>query len=888
MQQEKLKKIGLIGIVILCFSFFGALSSAWANCPSTDNHHSKIIDWYLASIADGYPVSMVANELLADDVTIADMTEDYILFGIGLESKPGRFLSEAVFADFLFGPGDIGSMDGVVSDSGIAAKFIQNVENQIRYRGEIIQAATLCQKTQDAQSVLPLMPVVLESKLQPPVLNSETEGKMAHGAISGYVSGPSGAELFNAEVRAYNSNGQSAGSTFTDEASGYYNLGNLAPGTYKIYFQSYSPSHASEFYDDKPVMEFADSVEVTGGNTTPGINAQLEIGGLITGLVSDASGIPLSGIRVYCYNKYQEMIMSVYTGTDGTYSIGWLREGIYKLRFYDYAGTYSVEWYNNKTNFCESNAISVTAGATTSGVNAALAAAGSISGKVAASSGAGIENLWVYVYDADDYYNYDRRESARTDAAGDYTITRLAPGSYKVRFSNYQNYMEEWYNNDSHYCGASELSLSQGQHRTGINATPDLGGSISGTIRDLAGNGYGNCYVSVYDSDGNYVLNAYTDSSGQYAAQGLKSGNYRLRATDRAGIYETIYYNNKQSLGEADEVSVTPGADASGIDIQFTSEIGGGEGSAISGYIYDANGMPVSYCPVRLLDTTTGNFVKYDRSNDATGAYQFTDVSSGSYKVYFEAHNSRQPNCISEWYDNKADEDTANTITITDSDVQSINATLDFGGTIQGWIKTPTGASLISGDVEIEENATGYQRSVNIDCGVYMIQGLPAGSYNFKVTPYSQHYYYDAASVSPISVTAGQIAEYNHTIESQPGGAITGRVTYYKDGKQIWPVSGNVYVYDESGSYTGNYYLDAYNCGRYNFNPKNALQPGNYFVKFRNYADGSEKWYNHKAAMDTADPVAVLTGQTTCGIDCVFGASGSSALPGVFMLLLDE
>ncbi|MDZ7832969.1 MAG: carboxypeptidase-like regulatory domain-containing protein [Desulfobacterales bacterium] len=831
---------------------------------------------------------MVANELLADDVTIADMTEDYILFGIGLESKPGRFLSEAVFADFLFGPGDTGSMDGVVSDSGIAARFIQNVENQIRYRGEIIQAANLCPETQETQSVIPLMPVVLESKLQPPALSSETEGIMEHGAISGYVSGPSGTELFNAEVRAYDSNGRSVGSTFTDEALGYYNLGNLAPDTYKIYFQSYSPSHASEFYNDKPVMKFADPVGVTGGNTTSGIDAQLELGGLITGLVSDASGIPLSGIRVYCYNKYQEMIMSVYTGTDGTYSIGWLREGTYKLRFYDYAGTYSVEWYDNKTNFCESNAISVTAGATTSGINAALAEAGSISGKVSASSGAGIESLWVYAYDADDYYNYDRRESARTDASGDYTITRLAPGSYKVRFSNYQNYMEEWYNNDSHYCGASELSVSQGQHRTGINATLDMGGSISGTVRDLAGNGYANCYVSVYDSDGSYVLNAYPDSNGHYAAQGLASGNYRLRASDRAGIYEPIYYINKQSLGEADEVSVTPGTDASGIDIQFTTEIGGGDGFTISGYVYDANDVPVSYCPVRLLDTTTGNFVKYDSSDYGTGAYQFTGVSAGSYKVYFEAYNSRQPNCISEWYNNKADKDTANTITITDSDVQNINATLDFGGTIQGWVKTPAGAALVSGNVAIEENSTGYQRSVSINCGVYVIQGLPAGSYNFQVTPYSQYYYYDSASVSPISVTVGQITEYNHTIESQPGGAITGRSTYYKDGKQVWPVSGNVYVYDESGSYTCNYYLNAYNCGRYNRNPSKYLQPAVYFVRFYNYADSTSAWYNRKESMAAADPVDVVSEQTTDGIDCIFGNPGTAALPGIFLFLLDE
>jgi hypothetical protein len=59
--------------------------------------------------------------------------------------------------------------------------------------------------------------------------------------------------------------------------SGNYKSYALPAGNYKLYFstQWYNPNYSSEWYNDKSSFETADTVGVTVGQTTSGINAQL-------------------------------------------------------------------------------------------------------------------------------------------------------------------------------------------------------------------------------------------------------------------------------------------------------------------------------------------------------------------------------------------------------------------------------------------------------------------------------------------------------------------------------------------------------------------------------------------------------------------------------------
>ncbi|HZX48573.1 MAG TPA: carboxypeptidase-like regulatory domain-containing protein [Nitrospirota bacterium] len=92
---------------------------------------------------------------------------------------------------------------------------------------------------------------------------------------------------------------------------------------------------------------------------------------------------------------------------------------------------------------------------------------GSISGRVTDSGGAGIQNVWVYVYDT----NWVWISSASTDANGNYTVMGIPTGSYKVEFSgSYVGYVNEWYNNKPDFGNADFVSVTAPNTTAGIDA----------------------------------------------------------------------------------------------------------------------------------------------------------------------------------------------------------------------------------------------------------------------------------------------------------------------------------------------------------------------------------------------------------------------------------
>ena len=64
------------------------------------------------------------------------------------------------------------------------------------------------------------------------------------------------------------------------------------------------------------------------------------------------------------------------TGPDGSYDLGGLPAGSYRIQFQDFSGGYVTQWYNNKSDFNSANPVAVTAGSPTPDINATLALAG--------------------------------------------------------------------------------------------------------------------------------------------------------------------------------------------------------------------------------------------------------------------------------------------------------------------------------------------------------------------------------------------------------------------------------------------------------------------------------------------------------------------------------
>ena len=81
------------------------------------------------------------------------------------------------------------------------------------------------------------------------------------------------------------------------------------------------------------------------------------------------------------------------TASNGTYSLGGLASGSYRVEFRDGSGTYAPQYYNNETNLTSATAIAVTAPKTTANINATSVTAGHVSGTVKNASGSGLGDI---------------------------------------------------------------------------------------------------------------------------------------------------------------------------------------------------------------------------------------------------------------------------------------------------------------------------------------------------------------------------------------------------------------------------------------------------------------------------------------------------------------
>jgi M6 family metalloprotease-like protein len=208
-----------------------------------------------------------------------------------------------------------------------------------------------------------------------------------YGTITGTVTNAgTAAPLANVSVRVYNASG-SAYTTATTNASGVYVMTNLAAGTYYVR-TSNSLGYVDELYDNLPcpggacTVTTGTGVSVTAGATASGINFGLAMGGTITGTVkNDWTAAPLADVSVRVYNASGSSYSTVTTNASGVYTKTDLAAGTYYVRTSNSLG-YVDELYDNLP--CPGGAcmvttgtgVSVTAGATTGGINFGLARVG--------------------------------------------------------------------------------------------------------------------------------------------------------------------------------------------------------------------------------------------------------------------------------------------------------------------------------------------------------------------------------------------------------------------------------------------------------------------------------------------------------------------------------
>ncbi|MBI4689279.1 MAG: carboxypeptidase regulatory-like domain-containing protein [Nitrospirae bacterium] len=313
----------------------------------------------------------------------------------------------------------------------------------------------------------------------------------ATGSISGRVTDSGRTGIQNVWIVVDDSTGYyNVISSDTDtDSNGNYTVSGIPTGSYKIWFGGSSVGYINEFYNDK-TYSTADLVPVTAPNTTTGIDAVLALGGSISGRVTDSGGTGIqnfSFVYVYDANDSIEWVSTASADLNGNYIAKGIPTGSFKVWFLDGSGAYVGEYYNDKTDFITADTVSVTAPDTTTGIDAELALAGFISGRVTDGTN-GIQNVLVYVYDTNNNYI----SNTYTDTNGNYTAGYIPTGNYKVQFDGTSlGYISEYYS-DRTYSTADLVSVTAGNTTPNIDAVLALGGSISGRVTDSSGTGIQN------------------------------------------------------------------------------------------------------------------------------------------------------------------------------------------------------------------------------------------------------------------------------------------------------------------------------------------------------------------------------------------------------------
>ena len=343
---------------------------------------------------------------------------------------------------------------------------------------------------------------------------------------------------------------------------------------------------------------------VAAGAATPGS---------IAGKVTNATtGSPVASVYVCAYTATTDINEGcAYTGPAGEYKIENLAAETYKVDFDGYSsyeGDYLTQWYSGKSEFATANLVAVTEGNTTVGINAAMVErGGKITGTVTdAGNGSPINGIEVCASNAA-YSFYFYENCQRTNSSGQYTLTYLETGSYRVSFSSpYKydestgesglegpNYVTQFYSGKTHGEEGDLVGVSEGSTTSGINAALQSGATITGTVTDATTGAPLRGVDACAWGASNFYCDS-TNASGQYSITTAPTGSYKVefdpekyyvgytpgqpekehwqRSEYSLLEYATQYWNDKFTFAAAESITATGGATTSGIDAKLTKQ----------------------------------------------------------------------------------------------------------------------------------------------------------------------------------------------------------------------------------------------------------------------------------------------------------------------------
>lgn len=378
------------------------------------------------------------------------------------------------------------------------------------------------------------------------------------GSISGMVTEQgTGVPIVGMEVAACDyENGEPCFSGWTD-TNGVYLIQGVPAGIY-IVDSGWSGNWVVEIYSEKTDYGNADLVEVVADEETQNVDFTLELGGSISGTVTEQDtgipGTPIIDMEVAaCDYEYGEPCFSGWTDTDGNYFIRGVPAGTYIVDS-GWSGDWAVEIYSEQTDYGNADPVEVVADMETQAIDFTLNPGGSISGTVTEqNTGNPIEGMEVA---ACPFYYEEGMPcySGWTEEDGSYYIRGVPFGTYRLDSGWSGNWVVEYYKNTPFWEEAKPVKIkpvngikTKDKHFnvTGIDFTLEMGGSISGTVTEqdtgvpIEGMEVAACDYVV----GVPCFSGWTEADGSYFIPGISVGTYSVDSGwDSIWVFEIFPY----------------------------------------------------------------------------------------------------------------------------------------------------------------------------------------------------------------------------------------------------------------------------------------------------------------------------------------------------------
>jgi hypothetical protein len=196
------------------------------------------------------------------------------------------------------------------------------------------------------------------------------------GQVSGQVTdAASRAAIQGISVCAYSEQAEAVveGCASTKE-NGQYTIGGLPKGEYVVEFavpQESTLDYVRQYFDGQGSSKSATLVPVVVGETRSGVDAQMRLGGRVTGRVTAVGVGPLANALVCALTTPSEAAVCALTGRYGEYAIAGLPAGSYVIGF-QATKSYAVQYYDDQSTYAAAQTVQARAGADTAGIGALM------------------------------------------------------------------------------------------------------------------------------------------------------------------------------------------------------------------------------------------------------------------------------------------------------------------------------------------------------------------------------------------------------------------------------------------------------------------------------------------------------------------------------------